>query len=71
VDQLLMNFRPLTKEEQEEVLSGGSVDTQMKGALKRTRRAHLDICSWSRLEEIDPEVIDYDYHMVDAAGQLR
>ena len=71
VDQLLMNFRPLTKEEQEEVLSGGSVDTQMKGALKRTRRAHLDICSWSRLEEIDPEVIDYDYHMVDAAEQLR
>ena len=70
IDQLLMNFRPLTEGEQTEVLASGSVDKQIKSSLKRARRAHLDICSWERLEEIDPEVIDYDYHMVDAARNV-
>lgn len=61
-EQLLMNFRPLTKEEQQSVLDLGA---QRKSALKRGSRAHLDICSWECLCRIDPDVVRYDYDMVD------
>lgn len=64
-DQLLMNFRPLTAGEQKAVMA----DASLKSSLKRDKRAHLDICSWEKLTEIDPSVIEYDYRMVDRALQ--
>ena len=66
-DQLLMNYRPLTAEEQRAVLRGSA---DLKSAYKRERRAHLDICSWERLAKIDPEVVRYDYDMVDKAAAI-
>ena len=64
-EQLLLRFRPLTKAEQQEALAAGEDFLEVKNRLKRERMAHLDICSWQRLQEIDPEVIQYDYNFVE------
>ena len=69
-EQLLMQFRPLTKEEQDWVLEKGSVDSGRKGSLKRERMAHFDICSWKRLEAVEPEVLAYDFNMVDSINRI-
>lgn len=63
-EQLLLRFRPLTREEQESVLQAGDGFLAAKGRLKRDQMAHLDISSWERLAEIDPEVVQYDYNFV-------
>ena len=63
-EQLLLRFRPLTREEQETVLQAGDGFLAAKGRLKRDQMAHLDISSWERLAEIDPEVVQYDYNFV-------
>lgn len=58
IEQLLMNFRPLTPEEQTDVMS----EVKDKELLK-SQMAHLNICSNSRLMdmiEIDPAVRAYD-----------
>lgn len=47
MEQLLMNFRPLTKEEQTEVIEGKKDKEELKG-----RMAHLNICSNRRLAEL-------------------
>ena len=64
-EQLLMGFRPLTSEEQKEVLDAGEGFLEVKNRLKREHMAHLDICSWKRLSEIDPEVLQYDFNFVE------
>lgn len=56
VEQLLMRFRALTKEEQEQVVSGDLDKDKLKGE----KMAHLDICSTDKLSEIDKIVTEYD-----------
>lgn len=56
VEQLLMRFRALTKEEQEKVLRK-ELD---KGSLKSTQMAHLDVCSYERLSIVDDGVQEFD-----------
>lgn len=60
MEQLLMRFRALTKEEQENVLKG----TLDKDALKGDKMAHLDICSNDRLIEIDGIGCQYDEGLI-------
>lgn len=63
-EQLLTQFRPLLEEEQQAVLNG----TKSKDELKRTRFAHLDICSMARLfelEEKDKLIVKYDQQKVE------
>ncbi len=58
IEQLLMNFRPLTKDEQQDVING----VKEKEILK-SEMAHLNICSNRRLADmipIDPAVRAYD-----------
>ena len=69
-EQLLSGLRPLTRQEQEWALEGGSVNPDRKNTLKHERSAHLDICSWERLQEIDPETVAYDYNMVDSINRI-
>ena len=64
-EQLLLRFRPLTSGEQKAVLDAGEGFLAAKGRLKREQMAHLDICSWERLAEVDPEVVQYDYNFVE------
>ena len=66
MEQLLMRFRPLTLEEQKELLNG-NLD---KEALKGERMAHSNICSWERLKEIDPDAILYDKAMIEALPEV-
>lgn len=56
IEQLLMNFRPLTCDEQEDVVR---YKVRNKNTLK-SQMAHLDICSNRRLLEIDGNVRKYD-----------
>lgn len=56
IEQLLMRFRALTKEEQDKVISG----ELNKEVLKGDKMAHLDICSYDRLSVIDTIVCEYD-----------
>ena len=60
MEQLLMNFRPLTNEEQKKVGS----EKKYKNVLK-SQMAHLDICSNQRLLEIDADVRKYDVHLTE------
>ena len=55
MEQLLMGYRPLTKEEQNEVINDMSQKTPYK-----SKMAHLDICAFERLVEIDKRVIKFD-----------
>lgn len=48
IEQLLMNFRPLTKEEQEAVINKDEDKEELKGKM-----AHLNICSNKRLLELE------------------
>lgn len=48
IEQLLMNFRPLTKEEQEAVINKNKDKEDLKGKM-----AHLNICSNKRLLELE------------------
>ena len=55
VEQLLMNFRPLTKKEQDAVRKGKVSKNRMKAKM-----AHLDICSNKRLRKVDADAVNYD-----------
>ncbi|MBQ0060320.1 MAG: hypothetical protein KBT15_00920 [Bacteroidales bacterium] len=54
VEKLLMGFRPLTKEE------CGASKQEKKVLRKSSQLAHLDICSYEQLQQIDPGTIIYD-----------
>ena len=63
VEQLLTQFRPLYEKEQKEVLRVHDSEAalkKIKDDLKRTRFAHLDICSIHRLKEVDLSTVSYD-----------
>ncbi len=81
VEQLLLQFRPLTRQEQtsvgalyiqKEPYRALSLEEQRqfreanlrKERLKGEQMAHLDICSFERLKEIDNYVVEYDYGFV-------
>jgi hypothetical protein len=51
-----MNFRPLTREEQQKEIETSNIN---KNILK-SRMAHLDICSNRRLMQIDEDARKYD-----------
>lgn len=54
VEKLLMGFRPLRKEEVQ------ASKEEKKRLRKSSKLAHLDICSYADLAEIDPGTIIYD-----------
>lgn len=56
MEQLLMGYRPLTETEQKEVIADLTQKNRLKGEL-----AHLDICSYKKLEEIDKYALNFDY----------
>lgn len=63
MEQLLLGFRPLTKDEQKSYLDIPEYEKTMRRNAKnelKSKKAHLDICSCAKLEEIDPDVIEYD-----------
>ncbi|MBO7256180.1 MAG: hypothetical protein J6V04_02500, partial [Bacteroidales bacterium] len=60
-EQLLMHYRPVTVEQQIELIAKNKGDVkQMKNRLKRTQMRHLDVCAFNRLEEVDKGIGDYD-----------
>ena len=60
MEQLLMNFRTLSPEDQEEIQKGtGRTKNQFKSQM-----AHLDICSNEALMKVDPGVRKYDVDLV-------
>lgn len=68
MEKLLGGYRPLTQDEAAEV--------KKDAAKKKTFRsapyyAHLDICSWEKLQEIDPEVVQYDADVLKVISLLR
>lgn len=68
MEKLLGGYRPLTREEAAEV--------KQDAAKKKTYRnapyyAHLDICSWEKLQETDPEVVQYDADVLKVISLLR
>lgn len=72
MEQLLMRFRPLTEDEQKSVIS--QPDGQRKAMEKERLKgemAHLDICSWERLQEIDPSVTEYDKGLTDILPHIH
>lgn len=64
VERLMMGYRCLTKTEQEPFVNQEEKDYVKQNQSKRRymgkERAHLDICSGSRLKEVDPIVIQKD-----------
>lgn len=60
MEQLLLGFRPLTKDEQERIcVASGDTRKTEKDTLK-SQKAHFDICSCEKLQKIDKDVIEYD-----------
>ena len=63
VEQLLMHYSPVRKEEQKELIRLNTSDKQehkkRKDALKQQMR-HVDICSYNRLKDVDGDTIIYD-----------
>lgn len=56
LEQLLLRFRALTQEEQENVRNGKLDKEKLKGE----KMAHVDICSFDKLKEVDEIVCQYD-----------
>ena len=66
MEQLLMRFRALTEQEQSNVIRG----IVEKDLLKGDSMAHLDICSYDRLEDIDPLAKLYDEGFIQIIPQI-
>ena len=60
IEQLLMNFRPLTVEEQQNVINGVKDKEWYKSEM-----AHFDICSNKQLQNIDADARAYDLGLTD------
>lgn len=54
--KLVGGFRPLYKNELDEVIINGKLNKDRKEFYKRTKRAHLDICSCEQLGEFEPGI---------------
>ena len=60
IEKLLMGFRPLTEEESDNIRLGKETKRNLRdGRLK----AHLDICSYKMLQQVDPDVCKYDVNI--------
>ena len=66
MEELLMNFRPLTFEEQEKEIA---LKNKNKNILKG-QMAHTDICSNKRLDEIDYDSRKYDIELTKCLYKL-
>lgn len=66
MEQLLMRFRALTPEEQKKA----SLNPEYKEELKGCKMAHLDICSWDKLEEVDPNVVCFDKGFIEILPKI-
>ena len=65
-EELLMNFRPLTFEEQEKEIA---LKNKNKNILKG-QMAHTDICSNKKLDEIDYDSRKYDIELTKCLHKL-
>jgi len=54
--KLIGGFRPLYKEELDDVVPNGVLNKERKALYKTTKRAHLDICSCEQLKILEPEL---------------
>lgn len=66
IEQLLMRFRYLTPDEQEKA----SRSLEFKEELKGCKMAHLDICSYNRLHEVDAKVIYLDEGFIEILPKI-
>lgn len=66
IEQFFMHYRCLSYSEQRSVLKGES----LKNELIYNKRAHLDICSYNRLEVIDPESVYVNKNLVDNISHI-
>lgn len=66
VEQLLMRYRYLTPQEQEKAM----LCLEYKEELKGCKMAHLDICSYERLCEIDPGIFYLDEGFIRIIPQI-
>ncbi len=74
IQQLLMGFRALTESEANEYdrISKSNGDKKgFKDAKKKgVEKAHLNICSYERLKQIEPEALDYDEVFITAIPEI-
>lgn len=66
VEQLLMRYRFLTPQEQEKAM----YSLEYKEELKGCKMAHLDICSYERLCEVDPGIFYLDVGFIRIIPQI-
>lgn len=66
VEQLLMRYRFLTPQEQEKAMHS----LEFKEELKGCKMAHLDICSYERLCEVDPDIFSLDEGFIRIIPQI-
>ena len=64
MEQLLLRYRPLTDKEQEEAKVLTLIDSANAKDEYKSRFAHLDICSNSRLDEIDYKMSQLDQVLI-------
>lgn len=66
IEQLLMRFRCLTPDEQEQARQVLEYKEELKGC----KMAHLDICAYDRLKDVDPDVICFDEGFIRILPQI-
>ena len=66
IEQLLMRYRYLTPEEQEKAMHSLEYNEELKGC----KMAHLDICSYERLCEVDPGIFYLDVGFIRIIPQI-
>lgn len=64
VEQLLLRYRPLTKEEQDEAKILSLYDSALKKNFYKAQFAHLNICSNRKLDEIDYKISQLDKELI-------
>ena len=64
VEQLLLRYRPLTLDQQNNAKNSHNTSTPMKSEYKKMY-AHLDICSNDVLTRVDPDIVKLDRALVE------
>ena len=64
VEQLLLRYRPLTKDEQKEAKVDGLYSSSSKKNYYKGKYAHLNICSNSKLNKIDYNISELDRYLI-------
>jgi hypothetical protein len=67
VEQLIMNFRPLTYEEQ----TKEKQDNNKNKSILKSKMAHIDICSNKKILEIDKDVRKYDIMLTECLFRIH